>query len=175
MFTWLSCPFVFKPDAWWNRSNRRIYLGHSSGWLKLNLCGGAIWYDAILTWLFPRFALLFILEVSPSLRFSFRMWIPPLTPCCIQDWMDLIENSGTAIEHVIQRNNSIICMKARDRMSMYEYGNQLHYHYKHSSMYCGINRWAYFREKNTLCNNFIQKRGVGVLSRVGLFSGDYGM
>ena len=41
-------------------------------------------------------------------------------------------------------------------------------------MYCGINGWAYFREKSTLCNNFIQKRGVGVFSRVGLFSGDYG-
>ena len=40
-------------------------------------------------------------------------------------------------------------------------------------MYCGINGWAYFREKSTLCNNFIQKKGVGVFSRVGLFSGDY--
>ena len=74
----------------------------------------------------------FVLEASPSLRFSFRMCIPPLTPCCIQDSMDLIENSRTAIEHVIQRNNRIIisiCIKARDPMSMYEYGNQLHYHY----------------------------------------------
>ena len=24
-------------------------------------------------------------------------------------------------------------------------------------MYCGINRWAYFWEKSTLCNNFIQE------------------
>ena len=39
--------------------------------------------------------------------------------------------------------------------------------------YC-INGWVYFRDKSTLCNNFIQKRGVGVFLRVGLFSGDYG-
>ena len=38
-------------------------------------------------------------------------------------------------------------------------------------MYCGINRWAYFREKS---KTSIQKRGVGVFLRVGLFSGDYG-
>ena len=30
------------------------------------------------------------------------------------------------------------------------------------------------REKSTLCNNFIQKRGVGIFLRVGLFLGDYG-
>ena len=40
----------------------------------------------------------------------------------------------------------------------------------HNSMYCCINRWAYFQEKSTLCNNFVQKWGVGLLSRVGLFS-----
>ena len=45
----------------------------------------------------------------------------------------------------------------------------------HNSTYCGINGWAYLREKSTLCNNFIQKRGVGIFSRVGLFSGDYGI
>ena len=50
----------------------------------------------------------------------------------------------------------------------------------HNSMYCSKNGWAYFREKSTLCNNFIQKKGgggggVGVFSRVGLFSGDYGI
>ena len=28
--------------------------------------------------------------------------------------------------------------------------------------------------ENTLCNNFIYKRGVGVFLRVGLFLGDYG-
>ena len=37
-------------------------------------------------------------------------------------------------------------------------------------MYGDINRWAYFREKSTLCNNFIQKKGVGIFSRVNLFS-----
>ena len=40
--------------------------------------------------------------------------------------------------------------------------------------YCGINRWAYLQEKATLCNNFIQKREVGIFSRVGLFLEDYG-
>ena len=25
-------------------------------------------------------------------------------------------------------------------------------------MYCGINKWVYFQEKSTLCNNFIQIR-----------------
>ena len=39
-------------------------------------------------------------------------------------------------------------------------------------MYCSINRWAYFREKSTLCNNFIQKGGVSLCSRVGLFFGE---
>ena len=43
-----------------------------------------------------------------------------------------------------------------------------------NSMYCGINGWAYFREKSILCNNFIIKGGLGVFLRVGLFSGDYG-
>ena len=32
-----------------------------------------------------------------------------------------------------------------------------------------------FQEKSTLHNNFIRKRGVDVFSRVGLFSGDYGI
>ena len=34
---------------------------------------------------------------------------------------------------------------------------------------CGINRWACFQEKSTVCNNFIQKWGMGLLSRVGHF------
>ena len=42
----------------------------------------------------------------------------------------------------------------------------------HNCMYYGINRWAYFQEKSILCNNFIQKKGVGLFSSVGLFSGD---
>ena len=42
-------------------------------------------------------------------------------------------------------------------------------------MYCSINRWVYFPEKSTLCNNFVQKGEVGLFSRVGLFSGDYGI
>ena len=37
-----------------------------------------------------------------------------------------------------------------------------------------VNRWAYFREKSTLCNNFIKKIRVSLFSRVGLFSRDYG-
>ena len=41
-------------------------------------------------------------------------------------------------------------------------------------------RWAYFQEKSTLCNNFIQRGGgggggMGLFSRVGLFWGDYGI
>ena len=40
-------------------------------------------------------------------------------------------------------------------------------------MYCSMDGWAYFREKSTLYNNFILKRGVGIFSRVGLFLGDY--
>ena len=44
----------------------------------------------------------------------------------------------------------------------------------HNSMYYCINRWHTFkREKSTLCNNFIQKRGVSLFSKLGLFSGDY--
>ena len=31
----------------------------------------------------------------------------------------------------------------------------------HNCMYTiGIKRWAYFRKKSTLCNNFVEKRGV---------------
>ena len=30
----------------------------------------------------------------------------------------------------------------------------------HNHIYCGINGWVYFQEKSTLCNNFIQKRGL---------------
>ena len=37
-----------------------------------------------------------------------------------------------------------------------------------------VNRRAYFREKSTLCNNFIKKMWVGLFSRLGLFSRDYG-
>ena len=44
----------------------------------------------------------------------------------------------------------------------------------HNCMYYITKRWAHFRGKSSLCNNFIQKRGVGLLLRVGLFSRDYG-
>ena len=27
------------------------------------------------------------------------------------------------------------------------------------NIYCGINRWAYFQQKSTFCNNFAQKGG----------------
>ena len=37
-------------------------------------------------------------------------------------------------------------------------------------MYCSISRWPYFRATTSF-----EKRGVGVFSRVGLFSGDYGI
>ena len=33
-------------------------------------------------------------------------------------------------------------------------------------MYCSINGWAYFREKSTLCNNFIHKRGGGYFREI---------
>ena len=40
----------------------------------------------------------------------------------------------------------------------------------HNCMYYGIKRWVQFQQKNTSCNNFIYKKGVGLFSRVGLFS-----
>ena len=36
-------------------------------------------------------------------------------------------------------------------------------------LYFGINRCTYFQEKSTLCNNFIQKRGVNLFPKVDLF------
>ena len=36
----------------------------------------------------------------------------------------------------------------------------------HNCMYYSINGWVYFREKSTLCNNFIQKRGWAYFSRL---------
>ena len=41
-------------------------------------------------------------------------------------------------------------------------------------MHYGINWWVHFREKSTLATTSLKERGVGIFSRVGLFSGDYG-
>ena len=39
----------------------------------------------------------------------------------------------------------------------------------HNSMYCGIDKWAYFQEKSILLQQLHSKKGVGLFPRVGLF------
>ena len=42
-------------------------------------------------------------------------------------------------------------------------------------MYCGVSGWAYIRERKVpFATTSFEKGVVGVFSRVGLFSGDYG-
>ena len=39
----------------------------------------------------------------------------------------------------------------------------------HNSMYCGIDKWAYFREKSILLQQLHSKKGVGLFPRVGYY------
>ena len=47
VFTWSVSDLIDIPDAYLNRSNRRIHFCHSSGFEKSIGDGGAIWYDGV--------------------------------------------------------------------------------------------------------------------------------